>query len=119
MPTWNATTMTPGQVAQRKAVEYGARVPLYPSSLELRPTAAVPLDGGDRRGLSCAPQRHHDLGRRHVRVGDCRVGRIDPVSHLSPWSQRAYWSGIATFGWLYLLLVFGSWTLGRMAHDDS
>lgn len=33
--------------------------------------------------------------------------------------QRAYWSGFATFGWLYLLLVFGSWTLGRMAHDDS
>ena len=34
-------------------------------------------------------------------------------------SQRAYWSGFAAFGWLYLLLVFGSWTLGRMAQEDS
>jgi hypothetical protein len=33
--------------------------------------------------------------------------------------QRAYWIGFATFGWLYLLLLFGSWTLGRTATNNS
>jgi len=33
--------------------------------------------------------------------------------------QRAYWIGFATFGWLYLLFLMSSWTLGRTASNDS
>jgi len=33
--------------------------------------------------------------------------------------QRAYWIGFATFGWLYLLFLMFSWTLGRTASNDS
>ena len=32
---------------------------------------------------------------------------------------RAYWIGFATFGWLYLLVLVASWTLARMAANDS
>jgi hypothetical protein len=34
-------------------------------------------------------------------------------------SQRAYWIGFTTVGWMYLLLVFASWTLARMGSDDN
>jgi hypothetical protein len=34
-------------------------------------------------------------------------------------AQRAYWIGFATIGWLYLLLLLASWTLGRTTANDS
>lgn len=33
--------------------------------------------------------------------------------------QRAFWIGFTTLGWLYILLLFSSWTLGRTATNDS
>jgi len=33
--------------------------------------------------------------------------------------QRSYWIGFATFGWLYLLFLVFSWTLGRTTSNDS
>jgi hypothetical protein len=33
--------------------------------------------------------------------------------------QRAYWIGFATFGCTYMLLLIVSWTLARMAGNDS
>lgn len=33
--------------------------------------------------------------------------------------QRAYWIGFATCGWMYLLLLLLSWTLGRNTSNDS
>jgi len=34
-------------------------------------------------------------------------------------SQRAFWIGFATCGWMYLLLLLLSWTLGRNTSNDS
>jgi hypothetical protein len=34
-------------------------------------------------------------------------------------SKRAYWIGFAIFGWLYLLVLVASWTLARIAANDS
>jgi hypothetical protein len=34
-------------------------------------------------------------------------------------AQRAYWTGFATVGWLYLLLVFAGWTLARLGSNDN
>jgi len=33
--------------------------------------------------------------------------------------KRAYWIGFATFGWLYMLVLVASWTLARIAANDS
>ena len=33
--------------------------------------------------------------------------------------QRAFWIGFATVGWIYLLLLFASWTIARMPSDDN
>jgi hypothetical protein len=33
--------------------------------------------------------------------------------------QRAFWIGFTTIGWLYVLLLFTSWTLGRTTTNNS